>query len=71
MILSDSGGNMPARRGEAWNDEDIRILREMYRGGSTNEVIAHALERTKASVAARVGIMRRRRLLGLMQPDER
>ena len=62
---------MPARRGEAWNDEDICILRQMYRGGGTNEVIARALVRTKASVAARVGLMKRRRLLGLTQPDER
>ena len=31
---------MPARRGEAWNDEDIRVLREMYRDGRSNADIA-------------------------------
>ena len=70
MIMSDSEAVMPARRGEAWNDEDIRVLREMYHDGSNNETIARALERTPASVAVRVSLMRRRRLLGLSRTGE-
>ena len=54
---------MPARRGEAWNDEDIRVLREMYNDGSNNEAIARALERTPASIAVRVSLMKRRRYI--------
>ena len=60
---------MAERSGEAWSDDDMRELRQMYRDGGTNAEIALALERTKASISAQVSRMKRRRLLGLSSLD--
>jgi len=60
---------MSSRNRKARDDDDMRALRQMYRGGSTNAEIALALGRTKASISARVSRMKRRRLLGLSNPD--
>jgi len=60
---------MAERSGEAWSDDDMRELRQMYRDGSTNAEIALVLERIKASISAQVSRMKRRRLLGLSSLD--
>ena len=60
---------MAGRTGEARSDEDMRELRQMYRHGGTNAEIALVLERTNASISAQVSRMKRRRLLGLSNPD--
>jgi len=60
---------MSARSGQAWSDEDVSTLRQMFRDGGTNAEIAVMLERTPASISARVCRMKRRRLLGLADPD--
>ncbi len=61
---------MSVRSGEAWNDEDLRTLRRMYRDGCHNREIAKALERTEASVSARLSTMKRQRMFGPAEPDE-
>jgi len=60
---------MAERSGEAWSDDDMRELRQMYRDGSTNAEIALVLGRIKASISAQVSRMKRRRLLGLSSLD--
>ena len=60
---------MAERSGEAWSDDDMRELRQMYWDGSTNAEIALVLERIKASISAQVSRMKRRRLLGLSSLD--
>lgn len=51
---------MPARAREAWNDEDIALLRRLIRAGEPPELITRKLERTEAAVRAKarqVGLM--------------
>ena len=50
---------MSARSGQAWSDEDVSTLRQMFRDGGTNAEIAVMLERTPASISARVCRMKR------------
>ena len=62
---------MTDRRGEPWVDEDLKELRRLYAAGNSNREIAGVLHRTEAAVSARICMMKRRRLLGLANPDAR
>lgn len=44
---------MPARQGEAWNDEDVATLRDMARAGEPLTAIARRLGRTREAVYTR------------------